>query len=214
MEHVYGVVMKLKNYIDSNKGIIFIAILIMMGIYNQWQNTTAWIILGLHGTYGILWVLKSRIFPDASWEHKTSLWFGLVSWFALLLYWFPAWWIMWKAIQTPSWLIAISLSLYSFGVFFVFTSDMQKYTSLKLNPKTLITDGMFGLSRNINYFGEFLIFTAFALLAMTWLAFIPLVAFILTFWIPNMIRKDKNLAKLPGFEEYRKKTRFFFPFLF
>jgi steroid 5-alpha reductase family enzyme len=206
--------MKLKNYIDTNKGFIFIVILILMGAYHQWQNTTAWVILGLHGTYGILWVLKSRIFPDASWEHKTSIWFGLVSWFSLVLYWFPAWWIMWKGVQTPPWLLAITISLYSFGVFFVFTGDMQKYTSLKLIPGTLITDGMFRLSRNINYFGELLIYTAFALLAMTWLAFIPLVAFIVTFWIPNMIRKDKILAGLPGFEEYRKKTRAFFPFLF
>jgi len=27
-----------------------------------------------------LWVLKSRIFPDSSWEEKTGLAYGLVIW--------------------------------------------------------------------------------------------------------------------------------------
>lgn len=206
--------MKLKYFIDTNKGITFIAILIMMAIYRQWQNPTAWVYLGLHGTYGLLWVLKSNIFPDASWERKTSLWFGIVSWLSLILYWFPAWWIMAKAISAPPWLLALAISLTSFGLFFVFAGDMQKFTSLKIHPGVLITDGMFRLSRNINYFGEFLIFGAFALLPMVWFAFLPLVAFIISFWIPNMVRKDKALAALPGFPAYKKKTRSFFPFLF
>jgi steroid 5-alpha reductase family enzyme len=206
--------MKLKYFIDSNKAIIFIAILIMMAIYNQWQNSTIWVYLALHGTYGILWVLKSRIFADASWERKTSLWFGLVSWFSLVLYWFPAWWIVWKGVEAPAWLQAIAISLYAFGLFFVFTSDMQKHTSLGIQPGRLISNGMFSLSRNINYFGELLIYLAFAILAMTLLAFIPLVAFLTTFWIPNMIRKDRALARLPGFAEYKKKTKSFFPFIF
>jgi len=206
--------MKLKYYIDPNKGITFVVILILMAVYHQWQNTTAWVYLAMHGTYGILWVFKSRIFPDLSWERKVGLWFGIVSEFALVLYWFPAWWIMWKGIQAPPWLLATVISLYAFGIFFVFTSDMQKYTALKLQPGILITDRMFALSRNINYFGEFLIYIAYAILPMTLLAFIPLAVMMLTFWIPNMVRKDKTLASLPGFEEYRKKTKSFFPFLF
>lgn len=206
--------MKLKYFIDTNKGIIFIAILGLMAFYHQWQNPTAWIYLAMHGTYGLLWVMKSNIFPDASWERKTSLWFGLVSWASLVLYWFPAWWINWKGIIAPPWLLAIAVSLNAFGIFFVFTSDMQKFTSLKMHPCELITDGMFRFSRNINYFGEFLIYIAFALLAMTWLAFLPLAAFILAFWIPNMIRKDKVLATLPGFQVYKRNTRSFFPFIF
>jgi steroid 5-alpha reductase family enzyme len=206
--------MKLKYFIDTNKGIIFIAMLILMAVYHRWDSVTAWTYLGLHGTYGILWVVKSRIFPDASWERRTSLWFGLVSWFSLVLYWFPGWWIMWKGVETPPWLLAIAISLYSFGIFFVFSGDMQKFTALKLDPGKLIQDGLFALSRNINYFGEFLIFSAFALLAMTWLAFLPLTAFIVSFWIPNMVRKDKHLATLPGFEAYKKKTKFFMPYIF
>ena len=69
------------------------------------------------------------------------------------------------------------------------------------HPDILIADRFMALSRNINYFGEFLTYLAFALLAMTPLALVPLGLFIIFFLIPNMIRKDKILAKLPGFDE-------------
>ena len=60
--------MKQKHFIDSHKGVTFIAVLLMMAWFNQWQNPTAWVYLALHGTYGILWILKGQIFPDAQWE--------------------------------------------------------------------------------------------------------------------------------------------------
>jgi protein-S-isoprenylcysteine O-methyltransferase Ste14 len=206
--------MKLKFFIDANKIITFLVILSMVAIYHRWQNPTAWVYLALHGTYGLLWVIKSNLFPDASWERKTSIWFGLVSWFSLALYWFPAWWITRMDIIAPPWVLSFAISLNIIGTFFVFTSDMQKFTELKLNPGMLITTGMFRLSRNINYFGEFLIYFSFALLPMVWFAYLPLAAFMITFWIPNMARKDRAISSLPGFAEYKKKTRFFFPFLF
>lgn len=206
--------MKLNYFIDSNKGITFLVILALMAYFKRWDNPTAWVYLALHGTYGLLWALKTRLFPDANWTRKTSLWFGLVSWAALALYWIPAFLITWRDVRAPLCLLAAAISLNIFGVFFVFTADMQKFTSLKLRPNELITDGMFSLSRNINYFGEFLIYFAFALLPMTWLAFIPLLLFIVFLWIPNMIRKEKILASLPGYEEYRKKVKAFFPLLF
>jgi protein-S-isoprenylcysteine O-methyltransferase Ste14 len=50
-------------------------------------------------------------------------------------------------------------------------------------------------------------------LAMSWLAFIPLAAFVLFYWIPGMIRKERSLARYPGFNEYREHVRFLIPFL-
>jgi steroid 5-alpha reductase family enzyme len=206
--------MKLKFFIDTNKDVTFLVILVLLAIYHQWQNPTAWVYLAMHGTYGLLWVIKSNFFPDSSWERKTSLWFGLFSWVSLVLYWFSAWWITSRGVSSPPWLLALAVSLNAFGIFFVFAGDMQKFTALKMHPGELITDGLFRLSRNINYFGEFLIYAAFALLAMTRLAFLPLTALIVTFWVPNMVHKDKALAALPGFPAYKKNTRSFFPFLF
>ena len=56
--------MKQKFYIDTHKGVTALFVLLLMAIFNQWQNPTAWVYLALHGTYGVCWVLKSRIFPD------------------------------------------------------------------------------------------------------------------------------------------------------
>jgi protein-S-isoprenylcysteine O-methyltransferase Ste14 len=117
-------------------------------------------------------------------------------------------------VQAPGWLLALCVSLNAFGIFFVFTTDMQKYVALRLRPGTLVTDGMMSLSRNTNYFGEFLIYLAFALLPMSLWALLPLAVFIAFYWVPNMVRKDRSLASLPGFADYKKKTKSFFPFLF
>ena len=56
-------VMRQKHFIDSNKAATAFLVLFLIAIYRQWQNPTAWVYLALHGTYGFLWVLKSKIFP-------------------------------------------------------------------------------------------------------------------------------------------------------
>ncbi|MFH2104087.1 MAG: DUF1295 domain-containing protein [Chloroflexota bacterium] len=206
--------MKLKHFIDTNKGVTFLVILGLIAAYQQWDNPAAWVYLGLHGTYGVLWVLKSRVFPDASWERKVPAWFGVVAWAALMLYWIPAYLLTSSGVQSPAWVLGLAVSLNSLGIFFHFAADMQKHTALKLQPGRLITDGMMALSRNSNYFGELLIYLSFAVLAMTWVAFLPLAAFVVFYWVPNMVRKDRALAELPGFEEYKQKTKAFFPYLF
>ena len=152
--------MKQKHFIDFHKGITFIYILMLINFYSAFDNTTIWIYLGLHGTYGILWVLKSFIFPDKTWDQKTNFAYGLVILSGLSLYWISPWLIVsgyfngGDMIVAPNWLISIVIFMFGLGVFLHFSSDMQKHTILKTNPGTLISDGLFKRSRNINYFGE------------------------------------------------------------
>ena len=108
--------------------------------------------------------------------------------------------------------ISLSIFLFVLGVFLHFSADMQKYTALKLNPGHLVMDGLFSKSRNMNYFGELMIYLSFALLSMHWISFIALLFFIITIWIPNMIKKDKSLSKYENFKNYKNKTRMFLPF--
>jgi len=206
--------MKQKHFIDSHKLATGLFVLLMMALYDQWQNPTLWLYLALHGTYGVLWALKSRIFPDASWEQPASLGYGLYIWFGLSLYWITPWLIAWRGIQAPAAYQALCVSLYSFGVFFHFAADMQKWTALRLAPGRLICDGMMSLSRNINYFGELLIYGGFGLLAMHWAPLLVLAFWVALIWIPRMRRKDQSLSRLPGFAEYRRRTKFFIPFVY
>jgi steroid 5-alpha reductase family enzyme len=205
---------KQKFFIDTHKGFTFIAILLMMAYFKQWQNPTAWIYLALHGTYGILWVVKSRIFPDKQWEVARGFWYGLYIWAGLSLYWITPFLITSQAISVPTWLLAVCVSMYTFGIFLHFVADMQKYIELKLNPDRLITDGLLSRLRNTNYFGELLIYLGFGLLAMHWLPLFVILLFIIIVWAPNMLRKDKSLSRYPDFAQYKRRTWLFIPYLY
>ncbi len=205
---------KQKYFLNSHKGLTFLAVLAMMAWFGRWENVTAWVYLALHGAYGILWVLKSLVFPDKQWETDKGLGYGLFIWGGLTSYWVAPFLITWLDVSAPPWLIAIAVSLNSFGVFCHFVSDMQKYIQLKYNPGHLITGGMFARLRNTNYFGELLIYLSFALLAMHWLPFAILAFFVLGFWFGLMRNKDKSLSRYPEFAEYKKKSKLLIPFLF
>ena len=94
--------MKQKYYIDLHKGATFIYILLLMYFFsdclsNQSNNNIAiYVYLALHGTYGILWILKSKIYPDKQWESKCSVWYGLLIWVGLSLYWIAPYIILTK----------------------------------------------------------------------------------------------------------------------
>ncbi len=160
--------MKQRHFIDSHKAATGLFVLALIAVYDQWDNPTAWVYLALHGTYGLLWVLKSRIFPDKQWEQPTSLGYGLVIWAGLSLYWIAPWLITSQHVQAPPWYLGLCIAIYAVGVFWHFASDMQKTMFLKLKPGHLMTDGLWSRLRNPNYFGELLIYLGFGLLALHW----------------------------------------------
>ena len=212
--------LKEKHFIDIHKGVTGLFILMLMQVYGTWDNPTSWTYLALHGTYGILWVLKSRIFPDKSWEKETTIWYGLYMWFGLTLYWASAWIINSGffnggiPVATPPWLVGLCTSMFGFGVFFHFSADMYKHTLLETQPGELITAGILSNCRNVNYFGELLIYLSFALLTIHWLPLVFLAMMMIVVWFPNMLKKDKSLSRYPGFEAYKKRSSLFIPYLY
>lgn len=190
-----------------------------MYYFDSWNNIVAWIYLALHGTYGYMWILKSKIFPDRQWESKTTIRYGLFIWLGLSLYWISPYIIISGnsilPFSIPMYPIYIffCVTIYIFGVFLHFTSDMQKYIQLKYSPSNLIDNGMFKSLRNTNYLGELLIYLGFSLLALDWTPIIALMIFIIFIWIPNMYKKDTSLSKYSKFKKYKSKTKRFIPFL-
>ena len=205
--------MKQKHFIDTHKGVTGPFILLLIYYFNQWENVNAWVYLALHGSYGIMWVLKSMIFPDKTWESKCSIFYGLYIWAGLTLYWVSPWLITSGSVSSTPIFIGCSISLFSIGVFFHFASDMQKHAHLKLKPGNLIQDGLMSKCRNMNYFGELLIYVSFAMLSHHWIPFAILASFIVIIWLPNMYRKDRSLSRHEGYEEYRKRTSLLIPFI-
>lgn len=206
--------MRERHFIDSHKAVTGLFVLLLMALYRQWANPTAWLYLALHGTYGILWVLKSRIFPDKSWERPATWRFALIAWGGLSVYWVAPWLLTSRGVQAPPWYMALCTTLYAFGVFLHFASDMQKYMWLKLRPGELLTEGLWSRVRNPNYLGELLIYLGFGLLAMHWLPVVLLALFVAVYWYPNMRRKDASLARYPAFAEYKGRTKLFIPGVF
>lgn len=201
--------MKLKYAVNLHKGTTFFVVLGMMFYY---QNFTLgpWLYLAMHGTYGFMWLLKDRIFPDRQWEKEVSRGYGVFAFCALGLYWIAPFLLV-SGTSTPSpEIVAASVFLVVFGTMIHFASDAQKYYTLMLKPG-LITTGFFSKSRNTNYLGELMIYCGFALASCHWLGFAGIAAFFIVEFIPNMLRKDKSLSRYPEFDSYKKRTWLIFP---
>ena len=212
--------LKQKYFIDSHKGITPLFIIFLITLYDQWSNMDAMLYLALHGTYGLLWITKSYIYPDKQWESRTPLWYGLFIWFGLSLYWISPYIItsgkhfLPMNVENNTVYVGCCVILYILGIFLHFTSDMQKHIYLKLKPGHLITDHMFSRSRNTNYLGELFIYLGFSLIAKDWISLLGLFLIILIIWIPNMLKKDKSLSRYSEFDDYKNRSKRFFPFLF
>ena len=205
--------MKQKHFIDTHKGATAPMVLILIWHFHQWENHTAWVYLALHGSYGTMWVLKSMIFPDKTWEAKCSIWYGLYIWGGLTLYWISPFIIMLTPVYNSPMYLGLMVAIFAMGVFFHYAADMQKHAHLKLKPGVLITDGLMTRCRNTNYFGELLIYLSFALLARHWIPILVLISFMIIIWLPNMRKKDKSLARYGEYAEYKKRSSLLIPFI-
>jgi steroid 5-alpha reductase family enzyme len=201
--------MKVKHPINFHKGLTFAIVLGLMVLY---QNFTlgAWVYLALHGTYGFLWLIKDSIFPDKQWEQELHTFMGIITFLLLGLYWVAPFILISSGTVPPLPLLTAAIALNIVGVFLHFTSDAQKYYTLKYNTG-LITEGFFARCRNTNYLGEVLIYLAFAMLTQHWLPFLILGLFIAMIFVPNMLKKDKSLSRYPEFEEYQENSGLLFP---
>ena len=204
--------MKLKHAVNLHKGVTFIYVLALMFIYDNF-SMGAWLYLALHGTYGFMWLLKDRLFPDRQWEKQVSIGFGIFAWCALALYWIAPWLLIANGLQPSPAVAAAAVFMVVFGTMIHFASDAQKFFTLKYKHG-LITEGFFARCRNTNYLGELLIYSGFALASVHPAGFVGIGMFFVAEFIPNMLKKDKSLSRYPEFAEYRKRSGFLFPKLF
>lgn len=203
-----------RHLIDLFKGLTFLIVLALMALYDAWGQPAAWLYLGLHGSYGLLWVWKGQLFPDVKWQRALKPGQAIFLSLGLTVYWSGAWLTIARQVELPLPIFGLAPAMYALGVFLHFASDLQKATALKLRPNQLIQSGLFGKVRNINYFGELLIYLSFALIPRHWFPFLVLAAAVLFVWLPNMRAKDRSLARYPEFEAYQRRSWLFIPFLY
>ncbi|MBA3545686.1 MAG: DUF1295 domain-containing protein [Nannocystis sp.] len=203
-----------KFFIDTHKGSNAVAIVAMMAYFDAWHNETAWVYLALHGTYGLLWIAKSAVFPDKQWERPVSWALGLQTWAFLTLYWVSPYLITSRDLHAAPWLLGLCVAMWGVGIWLHFVSDMQKHMHLKLAPGTLLTEGLWRRCRNPNYLGELLVYLPFCLLGMHWAPMLVLGTALFGIWLPNMLRKDRSLARYPAFAEWKRGSWLLVPYLF
>ncbi len=201
--------MKLNQIINLHKGLTPFFVFTLMVIYDNY-STPAWIYLSLHGTYGLLWLLKEKLFPDPYFKDEFGILTSILGFIFLGSYWVAPYILIESKILVPNFIIAGCISIYIFGIFLHFASDSQKYFTLKYK-KELITEGFFQNSRNTNYLGEILIYLSFAILSMNLIPFIILTIFFTVVFLPRMIKKDKSLSKYKGFTEYKNNSGLILP---
>ena len=201
--------MKLNQIINLHKGLTVFVVAGLMMIYKNY-SIAAWVYLSLHGTYGILWLLKEKIFPDPYFKEKINFITSITGFIFLGSYWVAPFILIssQKSVSNP--IIAASISINIIGVFLHFASDAQKYFTLRIQ-KELIRDGFFKNIRNTNYLGEILIYLSFAILSMSYIPFAILALFFFVVFLPRMIKKDKSLTKYSSFKEYKQISGLLFP---
>ena len=204
--------MKLKHPINLHKGLIAPVVLGMMVAYGNF-GTAAWVYLVLHGTYGLMWLVKDLVFPDRQWESEVSLGTGVSTFLFLGAYWIAPFLLISSRSEPSAAVIALAITTNIFGVLLHFCSDAQKHFTLKYRSG-LITEGFFARCRNPNYLGEILIYLGFTILAQHWLPFLILGAFFAGIFVPNMLKKDRSLSRYPEFAAYKNNSGLLIPKLF
>lgn len=201
--------MKLKHTIDLHKGSTALVVLAMMVAYDNF-GLGPWVYLALHGTYGVLWVLKSRIFPDPAWEVECSPAIAVRNFLVLMMYWVAPFLLVQSGDVPSAPLVGGAVAINIIGTFLHFVSDAQKYYVLQLR-RGLITEGLFSNNRNPNYLGEMLIYGSFALISMQWVSWVILAVWWGGVFVPNMVKKDRSLSRYPAFAGYRGRSWLFLP---
>lgn len=201
--------MRIKYPINLHKGMTALVVISLMIAFDNY-TTGPWVYLALHGSYGLLWLFKSRTYPDSRWEENVSVPYGILVFLALGLYWIAPYILIAQHKTPPDTLLATAIALNMFGMVLHFGSDAQKYYTLQYKPG-LITDGFFARCRNTNYLGELMIYLGFAMLSMSWMGYIGITLFFVFVFIPGMLRKEKSLSRYPGFADYKKRTGFLWP---
>ena len=204
--------MKVKYPINLHKSLTFVVVLSLMAFYNNF-TLAVWVYLALHGTYGIMWLIKDSLYPDRQWEQEVPVVMGILTFMLVSLYWVAPFILISSGVQPSLPLTSAAIAINIVGVFLHYGSDAQKYFTLKYQ-KGLITEGFFSRSRNPNYLGEILIYLSFAMLAQHWLPFLILGIFAAIIFVPNMLKKDKSLARYPEFAAYKERSGLLLPKLF
>ena len=197
--------------INAHKILVVPFVLALMWHFHNW-SAAAFLYLGLHGTYALLWLIKQAVFPDKRWAQPIPLWRGVFAPFVpLMAYLVGPYLLISEHTLVPTWMFAAGPFLVILGVFLHYVSDAQKFFTLQVRDG-LIVDGLFGRTRNPNYLGEIMTNLGCVLVSWHWQAALVLTGWFLCY-VHGMRQKDKSLSRHPEFAGYKQHTGMLLPAL-
>ena len=200
----------IRYIINAQKGLTGLYVLCLMYYYNNW-SIPAIVYLALHGTYGIIWLLKDKIIPDSVWKQKaTSLSILFISISVLGPYWIAPYLLITRKPIISNWVILSSIGIHTLGCVLMMASDTQKYWILKYQ-RGLISNGWFSRCRNTNYLGEMMIYGSYALLSQHYIPWYILGYIWSILFARNIIKKEESLKRKDGWDIYKQNSGCLFP---
>lgn len=201
--------------VNTQKGGTVFVLAGLMWLYGNF-SPEAWIYLALHGSYGLIWLMKDRAFPDPGWErHVTIPGAGMA--FATVLGWYWVFgWLLIAGVADGNYPLpdaawfAICIALHTLGCAIMIAADAQKFFSLR-ERRGLICDGMFARIRHPNYLGEMMIYGSYALMVWHWLPPIVLAWVWGGIFSVNMVLKEASMSRYPGWADYRSRSGWLLP---
>jgi len=192
-------------FINLHKGLVIPVVVFLMWRYQNF-SLEMWIYLALHGSYSILWLLKQAWYPDKRFMVSRPAWIGLPFIFLPLASYYVAPYLLASdPVSLPPPVIAGAIALFTFGVFFHYVGDAQKFYELRAEHH-LVSDGLFSRTRNPGYFGEILIYSAFATISAHWLSFVIVAAWAALFFLPGIIAKERSLSRYPDYAAWKARS--------
>jgi protein-S-isoprenylcysteine O-methyltransferase Ste14 len=190
-----------------------------IGALMWWYGNTsapAWVYLGLHGGYGLSWLIKDLVVPDRGWQQRVTFGGALLS-FLLVLgpYWVLPWLLISGVLgpdhpQPGPALMAACIVIFSVGLTLMLGADAQKNATLAARPG-LITSGFYARMRHPNYLGEMLIYGSFALMVRHWIPWAILGAIWTFVFLTNIAAQEVSLARHSGWAAYKARTGLLVP---
>jgi protein-S-isoprenylcysteine O-methyltransferase Ste14 len=212
---------KLSWVINLQKAGTFPMLAVLMWYYADGTpaatSAAAWTYLALHGSYGLVWLLKDLAFPDPNWQRRATIAGGLYTWVGLLLYWSFGWLIISGTVRPhyplpqAQW-FALCVALCILGCTIMIAADAQKYFTLRLQ-KGLITDGVHRYVRHPNYLGEMMVYGSLALMVWHWWPWVVLAFIWGTLFSTNMFMKEASLARYAGWADYKRRSWWLVPYV-
>jgi hypothetical protein len=214
---------QMRLVVNIFKALTLFYCLALMTYFQNFSPATV-VYTGLHGSYGMIWLLKDLITPDETFKKPVSI-LGSISVSAVLTaYWYPFYVLAsdsaaLKCSEISLERLLVAMIMFNVGVFMMVVTDVQKTVSLKYmrqipnSPKT-ITDAYFKHSRSLNYLGEVMAYMSFVVIPGDTYLYLSYSAVMSVTMGIGFIKKELSYRRKPEWSWYKEDTLSFFPRIF